>query len=54
MSAALVVPEKERDAKRLGLYLARTVREYMKDPQHRKDYEAWHLKKYGVLPQTKG
>ncbi len=40
-------PNKQAQAKALGLLLAQRVREYFKSPENRAEFEAWYLKKYG-------
>ena len=39
--------EVQGQAKAFALLLAQEVREYFKDPEHRKEFERWYLKKYG-------
>lgn len=39
--------EVQGQAKAFALLLAQGVREYFKDPEHRKEFERWYLKKYG-------
>ena len=39
--------EVQGQEKALALLLAQEVREYFKDPEHRKEFERWYLKKYG-------
>ena len=29
-----------------------TLREFFEDPQVKKDYEEWHIKKYGCMPEN--
>lgn len=41
------VPEVEGQAKAFASLLARSVREFFRDEQHRKEFEDWYLKKYG-------
>ena len=41
------VPEVQPQLRVLCRSLARIVREYYKDPQHRAEFEKWHLEKYG-------
>lgn len=41
------VPEVEGQAKAFASLLARSVREYFRNEQHRKEFEDWHMKKYG-------
>lgn len=45
MSAFL--PEKKAQAEALSLLLAQIVREYFKSEEHRKEFEAWFLKRTG-------
>lgn len=40
-------PEVKGQAKAFASLLARSVREFFQDEQHRKEFEEWHLKKYG-------
>lgn len=40
-------PEVQPRARMLCRSLARIVREYYRDPQHRAEFEKWHLEKYG-------
>lgn len=40
--------EVQGQEKALALLLAQEVREYFKDPEHRKEFEQWYLKKYGL------
>lgn len=47
MSESLVIPEKQAQLNAMGRTLARTVREYFKDPAHRREFEAWYLDRYG-------
>lgn len=44
---SVFTPEVQGQAKAFALLLAQEVREYFKDPEHRKDFEQWYLKKYG-------
>ena len=37
----------EGQAKAFASLLARSVREFFRDEQHRKEFEEWYLKKYG-------
>lgn len=41
------VPEVDGQAKAFASLLARSVREFFRDEQHRKEFEEWYLKKYG-------
>ena len=41
------VPEVEGQAKAFASLLARSVREYFRNEQHRKEFEDWYMKKYG-------
>lgn len=47
MKQSLVVPEKEAQLTRMGQYLARTVREYFRDPENREKFERWYFEQYG-------
>lgn len=40
-------PEVKDQAKAFASLLARSVREFFQDEQHRKEFEEWYLKKYG-------
>lgn len=44
---SVFTPEVQGQEKALALLLAQEVREYFKDPEHRKEFERWYLKKYG-------
>ena len=44
---SVFTPEVQGQAKAFALLLAQEVREYFKDPEHRKEFERWYLKKYG-------
>lgn len=44
MSAA---PIESHAAANLGRILARTVTDYLKDAQHRREFEEWYRQKYG-------
>ena len=39
--------EVKGQAKAFASLLARSVREFFRDEQHRKEFEEWYLKKYG-------
>lgn len=39
-------PEVKGQAKAFASLLARSVREFFQDEQHRKEFEEWYLKKY--------
>ena len=39
--------EVKGQAKAFASLLARSVREFFQDEQHRKEFEEWYLKKYG-------
>lgn len=39
--------QKER-LNRLARILYRTIYRYYEDPEHRKEFEAWHLREYGT------
>ena len=41
------VPEKQPQLQAFALTLAEKVREYFKDAEHRKQFEAWYMKEYG-------
>lgn len=41
------VPEKQAQAKALSLLIARNVREFFKDEQHRAEFEQWYERRYG-------
>ena len=41
------VPEVDGQAKAFASLLARSVREFFRDEQHRKEFEEWYLNKYG-------
>ena len=44
---SVFTPEVQGQEKALALLLAQEVREYFKDPEHRKEFERWYLEKYG-------
>ena len=44
---SVFVPEKQAQARAASLLLAQRVREYFKNPDHRKAFEVWYLKRYG-------
>ena len=44
---SVFTPEVQPRARVLCSSLARIVREYYRDPQHRAEFEKWHLQKYG-------
>lgn len=44
----LIAPEKEAQQRALCKLLYRELREYYSYPQHRKQFEEWYLKQYGV------
>lgn len=44
---SVFAPEKQAQAKALSLLLVGHVREYFKDEQHRAEFEAWYLKRFG-------
>lgn len=44
---SVFTPEVQPQARVLSRSLARIVREYYRDPQHRAEFEKWHLQKYG-------
>lgn len=39
--------------RQIGKLLARTVSEYLKDEEHRREFEKWYLEKYGAPYQFK-
>lgn len=41
------VPEKQAQAKALSLLLIGHVRDYFKSEEHRSEFEAWYLKRFG-------
>lgn len=45
---SVFTPEVQGQEKALALLLAQEVREYFKDPEHRKEFERWYLEKYGL------
>lgn len=45
---SLFLPEKQAQAKAASLLLAQRVRAYFTDEQHRREFEDWYLKKYGI------
>ena len=44
----------DHEATVLGILLWRYVPQYFQDPQHRKEFEEWHLKTYGEPYVWKG
>ena len=44
---SLFPPEKQAQLKALGATIAEKVRLYFKDPDHRRKFEAWYLRRYG-------
>lgn len=46
-------PLEESTKKRIGRLLAKTVSRYLKDEEHRREFEEWYFKKYGVKYQWK-
>ena len=44
---SVFVPEKQAQAKALSLLLVGRVRDYFKSEEHRKEFEAWYLKRCG-------
>ena len=44
---SVFTPEVQQQARVLCRSLARIVQEYYRDPQHRAEFEKWHLEKYG-------
>ena len=55
---SVFVPEKQAQARAASLLLAQRVREYFKNPDHRRAFEAWYLNRYGKsyvwVPMEKG
>nr|DAM15527.1 MAG TPA: hypothetical protein [Caudoviricetes sp.] len=47
MTDKVFVPEVRNEARRFYRTLVQTVREYYRDPQHRAEFDKWHLEKYG-------
>ena len=43
----MIAPEKQAQLKSLGMTLARNVREYFRDANHRKEFEKWYYERYG-------
>ena len=41
------VPEVEGQAKAFASLLARSVRKFFREEQHRKEFEDWYMKKHG-------
>lgn len=41
------IPEKQTQAKAASLIVAQRVRNYFKDPQHRREFEIWYEHRYG-------
>lgn len=48
-----VTPIEEYTLIRIGRLLAKTVTTYLKDEEHRREFEEWYFKKYGVKYQWK-
>lgn len=46
-------PLEESTKKRAGRLLAKTVSQYLKREEHRREFEEWYFKKYGVKYQWK-
>lgn len=46
-------PLEESTKKRIGRLLAKTVSRYLKDEEHRREFEEWYFKKYGVKYQRR-
>ena len=46
-ATSIIIPEKQAQLRAMGKTIAEKVREYFKDPEHRQQYEAWYLKRYG-------
>jgi len=55
---SVFTPEVQPQARVLCRSLARIVQEYYRDPQHRAEFEKWHLEKYGEpyewVPENRG
>jgi len=47
MEQSAFIPEKQAQLRAMGRTLARKVREYFRDPEHRRQFEAWYLERYG-------
>ena len=43
----------ESTKNRIGRLLAKTVFRYLNDEEHRREFEEWYLKKYGMKYQWK-
>lgn len=41
------VPEKQAQARVVGLFIAQRVRDYFKDATHRDEFEIWYEQRYG-------
>lgn len=50
---SVFVEEKQAQARAMSLLLAQRVRDYFKSEQHRTEFEAWYIRKYGVPYQWK-
>ena len=44
---SVFAPEKQAQARAASLLLAQRVREYFKNPDHRKAFEVWYLNRQG-------
>ena len=44
---SVFVPEVEGQAKAFASLLVRSVREFFRDEQHRREFEDWYMKKHG-------
>jgi len=42
-------PLEESTKKRIDRLLAKTVSRYLKDEEHRREFEEWYFKKYGAV-----
>lgn len=47
LNMSVFVPEVQPQLRALCRSLVRIVQEYYSDPQHRAEFEKWHLEKYG-------
>ena len=43
---SIFTPEKQAQARAASLLLAQRVREYFKNPDHRRAFEIWYLNRY--------
>lgn len=46
-------PLEESTKNRISRLLAKTVSRYLKDEEHRREFEEWYFKKYGMKYQWK-